>query len=120
MHLSVFSLLLSGASGRSRGADRRQIRPNQGVPAGGGGAYQGEVAEAEGGKAEAAGGGAHPGHRANQPAGKCGRAASSQTEGGGEPRAAQGQREGECTEMTMVQQENKPRHNLIMTVLRQR
>lgn len=86
---------LSGASGRPGGAGHRRVGPSEGVPAGGGGAHQGEAAEAERAKAEAAGGGAHADHRADQPAGKHGRAASPQTEGGREPGAAQSEREGE-------------------------
>lgn len=82
---------LSGASGRPGGADHRRVWASEGVPAGGGGAGEGEAAEAERGEARPAGGGAHPDHRANQPAGKHSRAASPQTEGGGEPRTAQGE-----------------------------
>lgn len=91
LRVSDASVCVSGASGRPGGADRRRVRPADAVPAGGGGARQGEAAEAEGGEAEAAGGGAHPDHRADQPAGEHGRAASPQAEGGGEPGAAEGE-----------------------------
>lgn len=81
-----------GASRRSRGAGLSRVQPPEGFPAGGGATRQGQTAEAERGEAPAAGGGAHSGHGADQPAGERRRPAPPQTEGGGKPRAAEGQR----------------------------
>lgn len=81
-----------GASWRPGGAGLSRVRPPAGFPAGGGAARQGQAAEAEGGEAPAAGGGAHSDHGADQPAGEHRRPAPPQTAGGGEPRAAEGER----------------------------
>lgn len=81
-----------GAGRRSGGAGLRRVWPPEGLPAGGGAARQGQTAEAERGEAPAAGGGAHSDHGADQPAGERRRPAPPQTEGGGKPRAAEGER----------------------------